>query len=180
MSLCVNLSGYAIRRCFPFRVTIEACTVTGINLTVPPDLRIFYSIGAPANQVPLPSVFLTPSNCGQFPVYKLVNQLTGKSEPWATIDVSAGKISIFSTNTTIAGTYYLVLTVNTNGDSTANPVEVVYQVTIDACGAAVVVANGNINSFKDFTYSTSTGLLSMPLPYDSSIANCQLDYFITT
>lgn len=106
--------------------------------------------------------------------------MTGQPEPWATVDVSNGKIVIFTTNTAVAGTYYLVLSVRSNGDSTAIPVEVVYQVIIDACGTAVVVANGNLTSFKDFNYSTSTGLLSMPLPFDSSIAKCTLVYTLTT
>ena len=37
-----------------------------------------------------------------------------------------------------AGTYYLVLNVDTNGESTATPVDVVYQVTIDACTSAII------------------------------------------
>jgi len=42
-------------------------------------------------------------------------------------------ILIESQDTEVAGTYYLVLNVDTNGDSTAAPVNVVFQVTIDAC-----------------------------------------------
>ena len=38
----------------------------------------------------------------------------------------------------MAGTYYLVLNVDTNGDSTATPVDVVFQVTIDACSSAII------------------------------------------
>lgn len=47
-------------------------------------------------------------------------------------------ILIESQDTEDAGTYYLVLNVDTNGDSTATPVDVVFQVTIDACSSATI------------------------------------------
>ena len=64
-----------------------------------------------------------------------------------------------------------MLNVDASGDSTATPVDVVYKVTIDACSKAFVDI---VNEIEDFVYSTSQGALTVPSPFESSIATCPL------
>ena len=57
---------------------------------------------------------------------------------WARLDFFFNAIFIETNDFRDAGVYYLVLFVDTNGKSTATPVQVVYQVTITACRNAKV------------------------------------------
>ena len=72
--------------------------------------------------------------------------------PWARLDLDLLTIFIETDDYRDAGTFYLVLNVDTNGDSTATPVDVVYRVTIDACSNAFIDITGDI---EDLEYSTS-------------------------
>ena len=70
---------------------------------------------------------------------------------WATLELNSGTISIETNDEEDGGTYYLVLNVDTNGESTATPVDVIYQVTINVCNRAYIVV---INEIEDVIYST--------------------------
>ena len=64
MALSVQLERYGVELTIPFQVTVEGCTVTGIDVTQPDQLEIHYQLAEDARAVPLPEVFLTPEDCG--------------------------------------------------------------------------------------------------------------------
>lgn len=136
MILLVKLTRFNVKLEIPFKIIIEACVVYDIHVTHPPSLKILYDIGQLPHEEPIPDTFLTPPECGQEPVYTLYDQVTGLPVSWARIDLDLMTIFIETNDYRDAGTYYLVLHVDTNGDSTAQPVKVVYMVTINACSNA--------------------------------------------
>jgi len=91
---------------------------------------------------------------------------------WATLNLNKMVISIQTNDPSYGGTHYLVLHVTTNGDSTATPVDVVYQVTIDICSNIVIQVTSAIS---DFEYSTLQGEKTVPTPFSSPAAQCPLE-----
>ena len=65
--------------------------------------------------------------------YTLYNQITGLTEPWAILNAQSMVFFVETNDVQDVGTYYILLIVDTEGISTAAPVQVVYQIIIGAC-----------------------------------------------
>ena len=65
MILRASLPNFDVAIDLPFKIIIEACVVYDIHVTHPPNLKIYYEVGEPAHEEPIPDTFLTPPECGQ-------------------------------------------------------------------------------------------------------------------
>ena len=125
MVLVVELPNYGVDLRVPFTITVQNCVVTAINVAHPGNLHISFEVGDPEYVEPIPAVYLSPPGC-QEPVLSLYDAITGQPQPWAVLDLQRKAIVLQTDDFNDTGSYYIVLLVETSGESTADPAEVVY------------------------------------------------------